>query len=97
MKLRRDAGVYKLRANVRASTGPFRGRVRCRCIRYSCRTRWTLRKAPGEYVQPPKCKSCGAGLTIDFYRQRKAEVRKAGVCNCGQYWFPHRHNKGKAT
>lgn len=96
-KLRADAGVYRLAANVRASTGRFRGNVRCRCTNYLCRARWTLAKSPHEYVRWPTCKDCGSPLRVDFYRQTKAENKKSGICYCGDFHFPHRHNKAAAS
>lgn len=92
--MRSDAGLHRSQKLTRAAQGKFRGKVRMRCSRRACYERWTVRKAPSSYRKWPKCKSCGAPLIIDFYRQYKAEAKKAGVCNCSAYWFPHRHNKG---
>lgn len=57
-----------------------------RCNRKACRARTTLHKHAEEYVNTPKCPSCGGNLHCDRW-QRKAD--KARTCRCDGVLYPH--------
>ena len=91
-KLRSDAGQVR-KAEYRALK-PTRARhYRCRCSRWRCQQRWTLRKHPSQYVRPKAC-HCGAPLRVDWLRTLGRETRRHN-CECGAAPFPHR--KGWCT
>lgn len=59
-----------------------------RCTR--CRGRRTLAKHPDSYiiVRYTTC-GCGGNLILDSYRYSGNEKKKASVCLCDGWWFPH--------
>lgn len=76
-----------------------------RCSR--CQARRTLRYAPDTYLRLPRCRTYGCTTArrregkrqsyyIDHYRQRveRNKGRKAAVCRCPSYHFPHRRESG---
>jgi hypothetical protein len=72
-----------------------------------CQARRTLRWPPDQYLRLPRCRTYGCTAArqragkrqsyyIDHYRQRveRNKGRKAAVCRCPSYHFPHRRESG---
>lgn len=68
--------------------------VACRCNRAACQSRRRLPKHPGEYIRPPRCRSCGKGhYRPDPYRTSGRE-HAGKTCRCGNYSYPHARGRG---
>lgn len=77
-------------------------RFHCRCNRKACQARKTLRKHPGDYKYPRKCKAIGCSgiMRLDGYRhkglkdKRIRELDRGKTCcdwQCDLH-YPHRRN-----
>lgn len=69
---------------------PAKRAFRYRCSRRACRARRSLPRRIEEYVREPKCRCCGARLTLDVTRQRKGASEGRRTCYCDGAHFPHR-------
>lgn len=65
-------------------------KYRYRCSSSQCRTRRTLPRLVEQYQREPRCKCCGARLTLDIYRQRLGPSEGRQTCHCDGEHFPHR-------